>query len=179
MEVDSLNEQMRQVQEELKKSQFEALWPLVKKIVSYFLHSEHKGKEQYWEDMQAEASLRLWQLVKVGKVDVNRSAGDVVQYLSKIMQRVLREFSTDPVTSQVEGRGEEGKAVSMPSWVSDDQYQALLSTLTEGRRAMVVLSLFSGYSQKEVAAMMQVSEATVSNVVRRFKAELKKLMMES
>ena len=78
----------------------------------------------------------------------------------------------------MEGRGEEGKVVSIPSWVSDDQYQALLSTLTEGHRAMVVLSLFSGYSQKEVAAMMQVSEATVSNVVRRFKAELKKLMME-
>jgi len=179
MEVDNLNEQMKRVQEELKKMQFEALWPLVKVMVGYFLRSEHKGKEQYWEDMQAEASLRLWQLVKVGKVDVNRPAGDVVQYLSKIMQRVLREFSTDPVTAQVESRVEEGKAASIPSWVSDDQYQALLSTLTEGHRAMVVLSLFGGYSQKEVAAMMQVSEATVSNVVRRFKAELKKLMMES
>lgn len=132
------------------------------------------GNSKDTEDITQETLLRLWTHAdrwETGKASVSTWLHRIAHNLCIDYLRKDRSQVTDELTEDTEIAA---KASSVPA--QDSRQKALeraLGTLPERQRSAIVLSHYQGFSNKDIALMMDVSVDALESILARARRGLK------
>ncbi len=134
------------------------------------------GDRMRGEDAMQEAFARLWEIKE--QVPVNNGLG----FLLTVVRRYLIDcFRHDAVVARVHEemtKTAETVGYDNNTGMSDEMYEAL-GSLSEVQRSILQLRDVEGYSYKEIAKMMNLSDQQVQVYLFRARTNLKKKLQKT
>ena len=134
----------------------------------------HCGDDMRGEDAMQEAFAELWQ--KRDRVEVAQGLG----FLLTVVRRYLIDcYRHDEVTHRVHDElrhREEADHTMERSMMLGDALQQALQKLPEVQRDILLLRDAEGYSYKEIAAMLQLSQQKVEVYLFRARVAMRKML---
>ena len=164
--------------EDAKKGVFDCLHPICRRLIKNALINSYQGKRSWWKDMESEALLQLWVLVRDHKINLARTPEEIVAFLDRSFRNVFNGYEPGPVDSvsfDEERNGVEGKEDREISYIRQDIFDRVFCDLSDRNKTVVVLKFHSGYTQKKIAEIFGVSQPWISKIIEGFKDSVRKL----
>jgi len=152
---------------------------LVFRTAMGFVHSREEAEDitqdvfirayQGWENFREDSSVSTW----LYRISVNVS----LNYLAQKKRKAIFQYSNE-MLKRLFDRQEKTQTPLQKLEISDREriIQKAIDSLPENQRIAFILSRYDDLPQKEIAAIMKLSEGAVEQLLQRAKANLGKKM---